>query len=186
MSQFDNMNQPAKSGNTIEKCNNPNCVVDQCRYKTSSWLIFTQTCTTCHQVFESIASRESHTANCTPMSTCDGREDVVYSYDETPINVAGSIETSSTTEPEEEYGYTCVHCNASFATQNQYYTHTSLCSEEYGMQLWTQHDYEDEYGLQEYEYEQEDERMEDFRQYAVMEAVCRRCQRYFHVCKCNK
>jgi len=53
------------------------------------------------------------------------------------------------------------------------------------MQLMAQEPYEDQDGWREYEYEQEDERMEDFRQNAISEAVCHRCQRYFHVCKCK-
>jgi hypothetical protein len=89
-----------------------------------------------------------------------------------------SILQAATKEPD----YFCGCCYQYFTTEEQYNTHKSECAEEYGMQLMAQ-DHED--GWREYEYEQEDDRMEDFRQHAISEAVCRRCQRYFHVCKCK-
>jgi hypothetical protein len=157
MSNFEAQNQSSK---VADKCKNPHCIVPQCGYQTCSWSIMTQTCTTCHLIFDSISTRAKHSANCKPALE------------------AGFLATK---EPENF----CGCCYQYFATEEQYYTHKSECSEEYGMQLMAQEHYEDEDGWREYEYEQEYERMEDFRQTAIAEAVCRRCQRYFHVCKCN-
>jgi hypothetical protein len=156
----------------------------------------TQTCNTCHQVFDSITARVAHSAKCKPAVAA------------APANqLSTSILPAATNEPD----YFCGCCYQYFTTIEQYNTHKSAnnsgreavgvrgfsgedpygvrreneCAEEYGMQLMAQEPYEDEDGWREYEYEQEDERMEDFRQNAISEAVCRRCQRYFHVCKCK-
>ena len=179
-----------------QSCKNPNCVVPQCGYQTCSWSVMTQTCNTCHQVFDSITARVAHSAKCKPAVAA------------APANqLSTSILPAATNEPD----YFCGCCYQYFTTIEQYNTHKSAnnsgreavgvrgfsgedpygvrreteCAEEYGMQLMAQEPYEDEDGWREYEYEQEDERMEDFRQNAISEAVCRRCQRYFHVCKCK-
>jgi hypothetical protein len=154
----------------------------------------TQTCNMCHQVFDSITARVAHSAKCKPPPA-------------TVNQLSTSILPAATNEPD----YFCGCCYQYFATIEQYNTHKSAnnsgreavgvrgfsgedpsglrreneCAEEYGMQLMAQEPYEDEDGWREYEYEQEDERMEDFRQNAISEAVCRRCQRYFHICKCK-
>ena len=169
MSQFETQFQQ-QPGNVYEKCKNPHCVVPQCGYKTCSWSILTQTCITCHQVFPSITERATHSANCKP--SANGLQAEIDEHDNKDLAM----------EPDPM----CSYCDQSFATIEQYSAHKSACAEEYGMQLMSQENYEDEDGWREYEYEEEEERMEDFRQCAIAESVCRRCQRYFHVCKCNK
>ena len=148
-------------------CKNPNCVVPQCGYQTCSWSVMTQTCDKCHQVFDSISARVAHSNSCKPSAN-----------QQSP----SILDKRHVAEPD----YFCGCCYQYFTTEEQYYTHKSECAEEYGMQLMAQENYEDEDGWREYEYEEEEERMEDFRQCAIAESVCRRCQRYFHVCKCNK
>jgi len=103
----------------------------------------------------------------------------------TANQLSTSILPEATNEHLAEPDYFCGCCYQYFTTEEQYYAHKSECAEEYGMRLMAQEHYEDEDGWRDYEYEQEDDRMEDFRQNAISEAVCRRCQRYFHVCKCN-
>ena len=161
-----------------QSCKNPNCVVPQCGYQTCSWSVMTQTCTTCHQVFDSISARVAHSNICKP-SAAPANQLSTSILDER--QKATNEHYEGVAEPD----YFCGCCYQYFATIEQYNTHKSECAEEYGMQLMAQEPYEDEDGWREYEYEQEDERMEDFRQCAISEAVCRRCQRYFHVCKCN-
>lgn len=172
MSQFQTQSQ---QGIVYEKCKNPDCVVPQCGYKTCSWSILTQTCTTCHQVFSSIKERATHEAIC---KRCTG---VFHSEDNHEC-----FDAATNRELGPDPDHFCTYCDQSFSTQEQYYSHKAECSEEYGMQLMMQDHYEDEDGWREYEYEEEEERMEDFRQQAISESVCRRCQRYYHVCRCNK
>lgn len=161
MSQFQ-----FQQDNVYEKCKNPNCVVPQCGYKTCSWSIMTQTCTTCHEVFPTITERATHEANCKPSAKYER---------ECLASEVGVLEPDNF----------CTYCDHSFATQEKYNAHKAACSEEYGLQLMAQDNYDHEY-WREYEYEEEEERMEDFRQQAIAESVCRRCQRYYHVCRCNK
>jgi hypothetical protein len=136
----------------------------------------TQTCTTCHQVFDSISARVTHSANCKPAVATAASQ---LSTSILPATTKEHVDL--TAEPD----YFCGCCYQYFATEEQYNKHKSEFAEEYGMQLMAQEPYEDQDGWREYEYEQEDERMEDFRQNAISEAVCHRCQRYFHVCKCK-
>jgi hypothetical protein len=165
----------------------------------------TQTCNTCHQVFDSISARVTHSNICKQYTAAAANQLSTSILDERQGATNEHVDLSA--EPD----YFCGCCYQYFATIEQYNTHKSAnnsgreavgvrgfsgedpsglrreneCAEEYGMQLMAQEPYEDEAGWREYEYEQEDERMEDFRQNAISEAVCRRCQRYFHVCKCN-
>ena len=153
MSQFDTQ---IKTGNISQKCTNPNCIVPGCKYKISCWAIFTQTCTTCHQVFDSISTRATHSANCTLKCEkygCEFCKGIIYVEDEIADHVCPATNTQ---EPLDEYHNTCSYCNQYFATQEQYYAHKSACSEEYDMELWKRDTYEDEYGWREYQDEEEE------------------------------